>query len=226
MRGSACGRPGSGVGATGAVLAAALLLAGCSDGGPRADAAGARPPEASGPPAASPAAVSLDPCPEASAEPVPGGLPSAALACLGDEGAEVVDPARLARDVPTVVNVWASWCGPCADEMPGLAALEQVWGPRVRVLGVLYQDAGDGWEDLVARTGADYPSVTDPDGSWARRAGLRGPPLTLFVGADGTVAGRVSGALDAPSLARQVEELLGVPAPDAAALLASPGPGA
>ena len=64
-----------------------------------------------------------------------------------------------------------------------------------------------------------YPSVRDPLKEWQRAAGAAGQPYTLLVDAGGAVVGRFAGAMDAPTLARRVEERLGVPAPPAAALL-------
>ncbi len=64
---------------------------------------------------------------------------------------------------PIVVNVWASWCGPCRFEFPTLQKLAAVHGKQVAFLGVNSQDSDDAARTFLAEAPVPYPSYTDPD---------------------------------------------------------------
>jgi thiol-disulfide isomerase/thioredoxin len=146
------------------------------------------------------AAARLAPCPPTPGPAVRGGLPDLTLDCLGSGPA-----VRLAalRGVPTVVNLWAGWCGPCRAEAPALQRLSD--RGRVRVLGVLTKDTERNGLAAARGFGIRYPSVVDEDGWLLAGLGLAGLPATVFVRADGTVAGRhVGPALSDAQLAALV----------------------
>jgi thiol-disulfide isomerase/thioredoxin len=89
-----------------------------------------------------------------------------------------------------VLNVWASWCTPCQQETPALAAVYQQVKSQVQFLGVDEEDRADSALDFAAhvRPAMKYPSVVDDDKAVLLR--LAGPvtvPCTLFVDADGHV---------------------------------------
>ena len=90
------------------------------------------------------------------------------------------------RGYPVVVNVWASWCGPCREEFPLLQRLSARLGGRVGFIGV---DADD--DTAAARTFLEelplpYPSYSDPDQDLARLVGATaGLPVTAFYDASG-----------------------------------------
>lgn len=123
--------------------------------------------------------LGIDPCPAA------GGLsdlPDVTLPCLG--GGREVTLASVPG--PAVVNLWASWCGPCKKELPLLARLHREAGDRLTVLGVDYQDAfPEAAVELLASSEATYAQLADPGGSLADVLRIRGMPGTLYVDADG-----------------------------------------
>ena len=133
-------------------------------------------------------AAGVEACAPGDGEPVDGGLPDLTLPCLG--GGHDVDLSSLRG--PMVVNVWASWCGPCRQEMPILQDFHEKYGDRVRVLGIDYQDVQtDAAMDLVRQTGATYPLLADPQSDLSGAAPfpvLRGLPFLALVDADGRVA--------------------------------------
>jgi thiol-disulfide isomerase/thioredoxin len=190
-----------------------LLLSGCTTGDP---ATGGR---SAAPPMAEPdvdvdtpelrklrRAAGMDPC-ESSEEPaVDGGMPDVTLPCLG--GGEQVNLATLRG--PLVVNLWASWCGPCREELPFYQRLHEQ--DTVDVLGVDYQDVLPGEALALAKeTGVTYPSVADPGGKVRAPFRVRGLPGVVLVDADGTVVHREFVVIESyEQLAELVEEHLGV----------------
>jgi thiol-disulfide isomerase/thioredoxin len=131
------------------------------------------------------------------------------LPCLG-AGPDV----RLSdlRGTPTIVNVWAAWCTNCDREMPLFAQLQERAGSKLRVLGVHYKATRDFALRSAADFGVSFASVHDEDGD-ETAAALRvvGPPTTLFVSADGAIAGRATGEIKSfDQLAQLTEEFLGV----------------
>ena len=112
------------------------------------------------------------------------------------------------RGTPAVVNIWASWCGPCKDEAPALAAAARSFGDRVQFLGVDIQDGRSGAQDFIDRYGWTYPSVADPDGAIRDDLGFAGVPETLFYDADGRVAARSTGPVTTSMLRARIRSLL------------------
>jgi thiol-disulfide isomerase/thioredoxin len=147
----------------------------------------------------------IEPCAAGRGGAVDGGLPAVSLPCLG--GGEDVDLSTLRG--PMVVNLWASWCGPCRKEMPLLQAFSQEYAGRVSVLGIDYQDVQPGAALELARdTGVTYPLLADPqaelDGAEPFPT-LRGLPFLALVDADGVVVHREYVALTSQA---QLEDLV------------------
>lgn len=67
------------------------------------------------------------------------------------------------RGYPIVVNVWASWCGPCRFEFPAFQRLSARYGKRVAFLGVDTQDSNDAAATFLRDNPLSYPSYTDPN---------------------------------------------------------------
>jgi cytochrome c biogenesis protein CcmG, thiol:disulfide interchange protein DsbE len=85
------------------------------------------------------------------------------------------------RGYPVVVNVWASWCGPCRFEFPTLQRLSARYGKRVAFLGVNSQDSDDAAATFLSEDPVPYPSYTDPDKAIADSIGATlGLPDTAF----------------------------------------------
>lgn len=99
------------------------------------------------------------------------------------------------RGTPVVVNIWASWCGPCRREAPLLASAHDAYGDRVRFLGVDILDERDSARAFMREYGWTYPSVYDPAGAIRDGLGLLGQPVTLFYDASGALVDTWSGSL-------------------------------
>ncbi|MPQ98051.1 redoxin family protein [Modestobacter sp. I12A-02628] len=111
-------------------------------------------------------------------------LPALAFDCLGGGS---VDFGR-APGVPTVVNIWASWCGPCREELPLMQGVADLGGDRLNVLGVVSTDGRAQATSFAADAGVTFPSAFDAQGDLAAELGKRALPVTYLVRADGSVA--------------------------------------
>ncbi len=120
---------------------------------------------------------------------------------------------------PTVVNLWASWCGPCRREMPML--VEEVGlRPEVRLVLVSQGEGPGPVTAFLEEAGLDADPVRlDPRGEVGREVGLVGLPTTLFVSADGTVRVTAFGELSRARVRSHLAEIAtdgGAPLDDAA----------
>ena len=106
------------------------------------------------------------------------------------------------------LNFWATWCGPCQNEMPDIQALYEDWGENsgdLVVLGVanprtdeqpFNQDVTqEEVADFLAQGGYTYPTVMDTTGDVFAAYGIRAFPTTFMIDKDGNVFGYVSGGL-------------------------------
>lgn len=105
--------------------------------------------------------------------------------CLGEPRS--VDLGAALAGKPALLNVWASWCSVCREEVPALAEYTTREG-SIPVVGINVKDRASEALKLMIETGAHYPSVVDVDGE-VRRA-LSAPPivpLTYLLYPDGSV---------------------------------------
>jgi cytochrome c biogenesis protein CcmG/thiol:disulfide interchange protein DsbE len=88
-----------------------------------------------------------------------------------------------------VLNVWASWCDPCREEMPLLQRLhENISVQGGVVLGVDTQDASGSALEFLKKTKATFPSLRDRDRSYGRDFGVTAYPETFLIDRRGRVA--------------------------------------
>jgi thiol-disulfide isomerase/thioredoxin len=133
------------------------------------------------------ARADLSPCPPAGTGPGPQQLRGITLECAGDGTGVEVGPASAGR--ATVLNLWAYWCAPCAQELPAMAEYQRRAGPGVTVLTV-HQDENETAALLrLAELGVRLPTLQD--GRRLIAAAFRVPnvmPATVVLRSDGSVA--------------------------------------
>ena len=108
------------------------------------------------------------------------------------------------RGKPTVVNFWASWCGPCKSEMPDFDAVYQRMGDDIHFLMVNMTDGGQetlaGAQKFIADSGYTFPVYYDTQYSATMAYGAYSLPMTFFFDADGYVIAQATGAIDKDTL--------------------------
>lgn len=128
---------------------------------------------------------------EAVLEPLEGSPPR--LAALHARGGELIPGAlpayeerlRALRGLPVVVNLWASWCGPCRFELPFIQQVASEEGKEVAFLGVNVGDDPAGAKRTADEFFMPYPSIEDPRTKVRAELGAQGLPATAFYTADG-----------------------------------------
>ncbi len=112
---------------------------------------------------------------------------------------------------PTLVNFWASWCGPCATEAPHLVDIADAYEGQVDLVGVNVQDSATNAQSFERDQQVNYPSIFDDDASVAAAFGGIAPealPSTILIDAEGRVAVRLFGAVSAVTLEPYLDALL------------------
>ncbi len=99
----------------------------------------------------------------------------------------------------TLVNVWASWCVPCRDEVPFLDQLAK--DKRIQLVGINYKDAPDNARRFLNRYGNPFAATgRDEAGRASIDWGVYGVPETFLVGRDGKIAYKLVGPITAENL--------------------------
>jgi cytochrome c biogenesis protein CcmG/thiol:disulfide interchange protein DsbE len=134
----------------------------------------------------------------------PAGLPDLELDPLPPADA----PLQLA-DVtgPAVVNLWATWCRPCREELPAFQAVANA-RRDVRFIGVNSQEAGEA-RAFLDELGITYEQYADGDGELAEALGAAALPVTVVIDAEGAIAARLLGPLSVADLERALDDVAG-----------------
>ena len=110
---------------------------------------------------------------------------------------------------PVLLNVWASWCGPCRSEAPLLRNAHAEHGTSIEFIGIDVRDSQSGAQAFIAEFGLDgFTHYFDSGG--VVPASLRGfgVPLTFFFSPGGELIYLHSGVIDERTLALQIDEML------------------
>jgi thiol-disulfide isomerase/thioredoxin len=124
-------------------------------------------------------------------------------------------PSRMLSDYrgkPLIINVWASWCGPCREEMGSLQRLSRRYGGKqFNVIGISTDDYADRAELFLKRTNTTFSNFIDTRLMLEHMLGAERLPLTLLVDARGRVLAKFYGAQewDSPEALAAISKAFG-----------------
>lgn len=101
------------------------------------------------------------------------------------------------QDKVVLLNFWATWCGPCVNEMPALERLQEEYGDQLLVLAVNSMEDKSTVDSFVEEKGYTFSIAYDVNGEIGIKYPTSGIPYTLIIGKDGTVKQIFVGAADA-----------------------------
>lgn len=116
------------------------------------------------------------------------------------------------RGKPLVINVWASWCGPCRAEMGSLERLARRYGGKeFNVIGISTDDDRVAAQGFLWFAKISFPNYIDHDLVLENMLGANKIPLTILVNAEGRVVKKISGAKawDAPESVEMIKRAFG-----------------
>ena len=97
---------------------------------------------------------------------------------------------------PLIVNVWGSWCGPCADEIPLFVEFHHQANGKVKLLGIVVEEAkAQDSKDFIVANGITWPNLYDAKGITRANFGM-GVPVTWFIDKAGIVVYKHVGVIN------------------------------
>ena len=119
-------------------------------------------------------------------------VPDFALPAIQDK--KIIDITQF-RGKAVLINFWATWCGPCVQEIPSLISLQNEFGPQgLAVIDVSMDQNGEGpVQKLIEKTGINYPVVMGDAKISRDFGGIFGIPASFLIDQSGTVRKRFNG---------------------------------
>ena len=125
------------------------------------------------------------------------------------KGKEVKLSDFIGKNKYTLVDFWASWCGPCKKEMPNVIAAYKEYNKKgFGIVGVSLDNDGDKWKEAIKTWGMPWPQMSDLKGWECEGAaiyGVRSIPATVLVDQEGNIIAR---NLRGESIKEKLSELL------------------
>ncbi len=110
---------------------------------------------------------------------------------------------------PVVLNFWASWCGPCASEMPDFEEAYKERGDKIQFLMINltdgYQETMESATEYIQEQGFTFPVFYDTESNAANTYATYSIPMTFFIDSEGYMVARATGALDSATLKKGLD---------------------
>jgi cytochrome c biogenesis protein CcmG/thiol:disulfide interchange protein DsbE len=116
------------------------------------------------------------------------------------------------KDKVVLLNFWATWCGPCREEIPALAALQSHYRNQLVIIGLSIDERpADDVRAFAKTLGVNYPVVMAGDDLQKAFGGITSVPATFVVNREGRIVQRHIGSLDPQHTEHEVRALAGLP---------------
>lgn len=135
-------------------------------------------------------------------------LPDAEFTTFAGETIRVAD----LRGQPVVINFWATWCGPCKEELPLLQQAFEDHNRTAFQLLAITDELPSEVRTFMGEHRMTFPVLFDRNGRVSKRYHIQGIPTTFFVNKDGVVIARHLGSLDATDLEAYLNQIIDQPA--------------
>ena len=134
--------------------------------------------------------------------------PQAPALTLVDLSGNKIDTPSYAGKV-VLVNFWAAWCTPCAEEVPQLVALQEKYrGQGFQVIGISMEDQDSALRDFYRKYRMNYPVAAGSAKIAESYGGILGLSTTFLIGRDGRIRAKHPGLADFASLEQEIIALL------------------
>ena len=111
----------------------------------------------------------------------------------------------------TLVNFWASWCGPCVEEIPALNRLREYMKDKpFELISINYAEKPEQIREFLNMVKVDFPVLLDEDGSYSAKWNVLVYPATFVIATDGNIVYGVNGAIewDSEEITGKLEALM------------------
>jgi thiol-disulfide isomerase/thioredoxin len=133
-------------------------------------------------------------------------LPAVTLSGLS--GGSQLQIAEIGSGKPVLLNLWATWCGPCRREMPALVQLTHSMGAKLAVISVDQGEDARVVNAYVKRFNIDFPVYLDRDQRMGTMLHLVGLPSSFFIDRNGVVRDAVDGEMTYDMMTDKAQRLL------------------
>src|SRR5260370_33893673 len=115
------------------------------------------------------------------------------------------------RGKVTLLNFWATWCGPCQAEIPDLIALQQKYKDQLQIIGLIVdEDDASAVKQVVAETQINYPVAMTPPEVRIQYGGISALPTSFVLDAQGRIVQKHEGLRDPALYETEIRALLGL----------------